>query len=475
MRLIHWLPLVLLAASPLQGQVPLAQRTAELERRLPAIMDSAGVPGLTLAVVENGRLVYARAFGVRSAETRVAADTATVFEAASLTKQVVAYAALRLMDRGLLDLDRPLARYLPYPDIADDSRYQRITARMILSHTSGFPNWRPRGGNLTIQFEPGARFSYSGEGFVYLGLVMEKLTGLSLPDLARREVFAPLGMVRSSLTWESRFDDNVAVPHNAAASPRPKAHPGTANAAASLHTTGPDYGRFLAALLNHRGLKAATVAAMMVPQVSVDSGVSWGLGVGLQRTARGLEFFQWGDNGGYKGYLLADPSRKSGLVYFANSDNGLALQRAILSLAGEDQPGAAWLRYEQYDSPARRVRVEMADVLRRQGAPAAIVRYHELKRAGSTAGFSEFLLNTLGYDLLQARQVKDAIAIFELNVEEYPDRPNPYDSLGEAYLADGQLEPALRNYEKSVALDPTNASGIEAARRIRERLANGEH
>jgi CubicO group peptidase (beta-lactamase class C family) len=154
-----------------------AERLAELEQQILALLDSGGIPGLSIAIANDSGVVWSRGFGVRSTETDAPVDANTVFEAASLSKPVFAYAVLQLVDQGVLDLDTPLADYYEYEHIAHDERGSSITARMVLTHTTGFPNWRPRGGDLTIGFEPGSEFSYSGEGFGYLQLTVMDLTG----------------------------------------------------------------------------------------------------------------------------------------------------------------------------------------------------------------------------------------------------------------------------------------------------------
>ncbi len=200
--------------------------TTALTRDIPRLIRDADIPGLSMAVVRNGRVVWARAFGTVNDSAQTPVDTETIFEAASLSKPVFAYLVLRLVDRGELDLDRPLADMLPYPRLAHDDRYKRITARMVLSHGTGLPNWG--GERLTLRFEPGSAYGYSGEGFVYLQKVLERVTGRPLDALARREVFQPLGMTRSSYLWQERFDGNAAYgkdwlwrAHRPFATPRP--------------------------------------------------------------------------------------------------------------------------------------------------------------------------------------------------------------------------------------------------------------
>ena len=163
------------------------------------LLEDGIVPGLSVAVVQKGELVWHRGFGVKNAQTKEPVAANTVFEAASLSKPVFAYAVLKLVDAGKFDLDTPLTKYLPGNyDVGEDARLQQITARHVLSHTPGFPNWRRQGNPLTIHFTPGERFSYSGEGFVYLSKVIEHVTGEKFNEFMKRMVFDPLGMADSS-------------------------------------------------------------------------------------------------------------------------------------------------------------------------------------------------------------------------------------------------------------------------------------
>ncbi|WP_315815533.1 serine hydrolase domain-containing protein [Paraflavitalea speifideaquila] len=126
------------------------------------------IPGASLALIKDGRVVYHKVYGVKNAFTGEAVDSLTLFEAASVTKPVFAFAVLRLAERGLIDLDKPLYLYLPYKDIEDDERYKLMTVRHVLTHRTGFPNWRD--GKLTLLFTPGEKYNYSGEGFEYLNI-----------------------------------------------------------------------------------------------------------------------------------------------------------------------------------------------------------------------------------------------------------------------------------------------------------------
>lgn len=236
--------LVILAGCGLPGAAPHQSArpdTAALTREIPRLLRVSGIPGLSMAVVQNGRVVWAGAFGTVNDSAQTPLNTGTIFEAASLSKPVFAYMVLRLAERGEFDLDRPLYEMLEYPRLAHDERYKRITARIVLSHGTGLPNWG--GEKLTLRFDPGTDYGYSGEGFVFLQKTVERVTGRSLDELARREVFQPLGMTRSSYVWQERFAGNAAYAKNWLwqVAPANRYTEAEANAAASLLTTASDY------------------------------------------------------------------------------------------------------------------------------------------------------------------------------------------------------------------------------------------
>lgn len=456
--------------------------TSRLERDIPAMLNEADVPGLSIALIRNGEVSWRHAFGVKDSKTKEPVTDSTVFEAASLSKPVFAYAVMKLVDAGKFDLDKPLNQYLPGDyDVGPDVRLGQITARRVLSHTTGFPNWRGRDTTLKIFFTPGEKFSYSGEGFVYLSKVIGHITGEQFNDFMKRMVFDPLGMSSSSYVWRADYDALKTSRHNSVGLPTPQNKPDKANAAASLHTTAQDYARFIAAVLKGTGLKKETLKQMLTPQIKVDEGgtnttgrpadklspnVSWGLGFGLQTTGDGLSFWHWGDNGDSKAYFVAFEKEKKGMVVFANSANGLSFMPELIAEAvGGQQPALAWLTYESYKSPQRLL---LRSILAR-GAEEGLREYRSSRDRRSTSEkINEDQMNRLGYDLLGRKRMKDAIEVFKLNVEDYPQSSNTYDSLGEAYMLDGNKELAIKNYERSVELNPKNTTGAETLKKLRE-------
>jgi CubicO group peptidase (beta-lactamase class C family) len=463
--------------SSLKTDVKKEELAARLERLIPQLMADGGVPGLSALLIRDNRVFWQRAFGVVNAETKQPVTPDTVFEAASLSKPVFAYGVLKLADAGKLDLDTPLVKYLPGAYVENDERLNQITARLVLSHRTGFPNWR-RNDALKINFPPGERFSYSGEGFVYLQKVVERLTGESLDSFMQKTVFAPLRMTSSSFVWQERYESRKTYGHDSFGTVTGRRKPQEANAAASLHTTAADYARFVTAVMTGAGLKKKTARQMLTSYVHVQEGctdcvsnpstgalsqtVSWGLGWGLQHTSEGDSFWHWGDsNNDAQAYVVAFPKQKLALVVFANSGNGHSIfPRIIEEAVGGQQPAISWINYDPYDSPFR---VFARDILTRGGA--AINEYRERRKAGA-APLTEVQMNRLGYALLSKKMLDEAIEVFKLNVEAYPDAWNVYDSLGEAYMIKGEKELAIKNYRKSVELNPKNTGGIETLKKL---------
>lgn len=328
----------------------------QLDKTVSHLMAAANVPGLSLSLIRNDRQVYSKAYGVKQIGTRQLIDTNTVFEAASLTKPVFAYAVLQLVDEGKLDLDKPLFEYLPYPDVSSDERYRKITARLVLSHQSGFPNWRQNrnSSHLTMRFSPGERFGYSGEGFVYLQKVVEKITGKPINEFMEERTLKPLGMAHSGFVWKESFTANFAQPHDGSGKVEQKYKPLQANMAYSLHTTANDYTRFILALVNSTGLQPKTTAQMLSQQVQLPIRFAgsdtlaafsyWGLGIGLEKTPADTYCWHWGDNGAFKCFVLADLTRQNAIVYFANGANGLDFaDELVAQTIGGQHPAFSFL------------------------------------------------------------------------------------------------------------------------------------
>ena len=335
-------------------------------------MELASVPGAVVATLRATGAPVIQAYGVCRTGDSAAVTADTIFEAASLSKPVFASAVLRLVRDKALDLDQPLSRILP---LSPDPRAAAITARQVLSHSSGLQNWRyQQKDQFEFAFPPGERFSYSGEGYFYLQRVVEKITGVPFARYMRETVLEPLGMTRSSYLW--REDARSAAPHDSRGRQRSqfKATMGKQmlylaaqwkkpvetwfyedverampllkqpalpdymqpNAASSLMTTAADYAGFL----RH----SFSIDAMRRPQVRINSDLSWGLGCGLESAGGRQWFWHWGDNPGYKNFFVADAAAGSGILVLTNSDGGAKLyQRIVREALGRDFSAFLWV------------------------------------------------------------------------------------------------------------------------------------
>ena len=471
--LLAAIALLLPGAAPPPG----SDAPARLTELIPAAMREANVPGVSVALIRDGRVAWRRGFGVRNLEANTAVDENTVFEAASLSKPVFAYAVMKLVDAGKLALDVPLVKYLPVPAVLGDERARRITARMVLDHTTGLPN-ETIGQALAIHFRPGTRFSYSGAGYAHLQTVVERLTGEPLESFMKKSVFVPLGMTNSSFVWQDDYEARRATGYRTDGTAGRDRRPSEGKASSSLFTTAGDYARFVIAAMNGTGLTKDSARRMLETQVRVEEGcfvcvgrkpsklsptLSWGLGWGLERTAKGPAFWQWGDyNGEVHSFAIGVPATKDGIVMLTNSGNGLTIARAVVGAA---LPGAhpvfAWLPYEPYDSAGH---LFDREILER--GPAAIRRYRQTHRTATGARLTENEMNGVGYRLLAKEKKEEALEIFKINAEDFPGSSNVHDSLGQGYLAVGDVDAAIRSYRKSLELDPMN----ENARNVLKQL-----
>ncbi len=450
---------------------------AELESTVPALLESGQIPGVSIAVIRQGELFWTGAYGVQKAETGEPVTEQTVFESASLSKPVFAYAVLRLADRGVLDLDKPLADYLPYERLEHDRRYEQITARIALSHGTGLPNWG--GDRLDLSFDPGTGFNYSGEGYLYLQKTLEKLTGKPINIFVQEEVFEPLRMKNSSFVWRDDFEGRAASGHFDQGFSMDIVQYEEGNAAYSLATTADDYARLILAFMNGEGLQAETLEDALSKQnqmsdreqIEAEDKLYWGLGWGMQYGKAGHALWHWGHNAGFRSYVLVYPEERSGLVYFTNSDNGLSIAEDLLAVVvDDDQWALVWLDYEQHDDLGRIARRELERTFMGQGTEAGLARYAELE-VEQPGVIDEGLTDQLGFFLLNVGRDDAAVAVLKLNIENNPNSSRAWDRLGEAHMNAGQYAEALERYEKSVELDPENGNGYQKIDWLTESVA----
>ena len=362
---------------------------SELTSSIEALIDSAGVTGLAISIFNNNEVVYKKAFGKANSQNGVALKTNHLFYGASFSKAVFGYVVGDLVNQGIIDLDKPLQEYLEVPipelkmdkridfqDLEGDSRYEKITARMCLSHTTGLPNWRwiPRPGQsesdqkLRIYFDPGTEYSYSGEGMMLLQHVIENILDKDYEKLAREKVFDPLEMNTTSYVWQDDFEYIYCHGHNIHQGVISKNKSSRSRAAGSMETTLDDYSKFVQHILRLTADSSAVTKLMFTPSIRIrseaqfgplaleqtnendDIELSYGLGWGLLKSPYGYGAFKEGHGEGFQHYSIIFPEKQIGVVILSNSDNAESIFKELLELSiGDVYTPWKWENYIPYN------------------------------------------------------------------------------------------------------------------------------
>ncbi len=356
-----------------------------LDLTIHSLMKKAHVHGMAISIFNNNIPVYTKTFGYKKLDTKDSLETNTNIYGASLSKSLFATLVMMLVEDGIIDLDKPLQEYLPRPvyeytpetkwhddfsSLKNDSNYHKITARMCLAHTAGFPNWRwfEEDQKLKVKFPPGTKYNYSGEGMVYLQVVLEKMLGRSLEDLMKEKIFDPLGMKNSSYTWQPAFENNFSYGHTINGELYKKDKDNEARSASTLETTLDDYTLFLKAILNFELLNPTTTSEMFRPQVRINTiqqfgplslknsttndniQLSYGLGWGLLQSPYGKGAFKEGHGDGFQHYSIIFPDTGIGILIMSNSDNAESIFKYLLEeTIGDVYTPWYWENYIPFD------------------------------------------------------------------------------------------------------------------------------
>lgn len=460
--------LLAVTASGAQTESPPGDRFADLRRVIEIEKAWSGAPGLAVGVTREGRLLYEQANGLANVELQVPMTPSTVVQLSSSSKMFTGVAALVFAHEGLLDLDAPARRYLPeLPET-----WSEVTVRHLLTHTSGLPEvlecetdsrdeaWacvteRP------VPNAPGERFRYNQTNYFLALEILERLSGQAFPDLVQERVFTPAGML--STTYAGCHRD--VVPGRATSyypaedgglELREFDFPDYLYSAAGLNASLEDLLRFDAALFAGRLVPTDELPRLWEEPTLDDGSVSsYGLGWDLRTHNQGLR--SAGHEGGRLTTIRHFLDARMTVVVLANgSSSRFDPDRLALLVADVVVPGTA----EASATLTLRMRESLLD----GDLQSALATYREFVADPRDAGEeTENEINRLGYDLLGRRRTADAVAIFRLNVERYPESANAHDSLGEGLAELGQTDAAISHYRESLRLDPSNDN---ATRRI---------
>jgi CubicO group peptidase (beta-lactamase class C family) len=484
-RFFILLALSLLCVQVSAAQTPGAKRlAAKVDEYMNAAVKFEKFSGRIL-IARDGLPLVTRSYGMANYELKAPTTPKTVFQIGSVSKQFTAMAIMQLKERGKLQVNDSICKYLEDCPAA----WQPITIHQLLTHTSGIrgfstlPDWDERISvssytrtgfvkefrDLPLQFVPGEKYTYSNSGYYLLGLIIERTSGKSYGEFLSENIFVPLGMKSSKYNehptlvpnratgyyWE--LDSFISAPNENLA---------LSFASSGIYTTVEDLLRWDKALYTEKLVSRKSLNEIFTPFTKgapegdqYSYGYGWNLGKKFDRQS----ISHSGRHNGFKAYIIRFPSERVTVLVQGNSD------RANATRTGTNL--AAMVFGAPYTAPVEQSSDMLLAAIAEKGIDAAVRQYHELKRLQPEKyNFNEpeRTLNVIGYGLIRQRKVKEAIGVFKLNVELYPKSGNPYDSLGEAYLLNGNKELAIENYKKSLELDPQNTNAVEMLKKLQE-------
>ena len=431
-------------------------------------------------VAENGKVIFKKGYGMANMEWNIPIETDTKFRLGSITKQFTSMLILQLVQEGKIKLDGKLTDYLP--DYRKDTG-DRVTIHHLLNHTSGIPSYtglptffrdisrnpysvsdfvkKYTSGDL--EFEPGSKFSYNNSGYFLLGAIVERLTGKTYEQALKERILDVVGMKNTGYDHH----ETILAKRAAAYEKRPGAFINAPYldmslpyAAGSLYSTVEDLYLWDQALYTDKLLSAQLKESMYKPGLS-----NYAYGWNVRKAPLGAQDEQitviehGGGINGFNTLITRMPDSKN-LIVLLNNTGGTKLGEMSQKIAGI-------LFGKPYKPPVRDIAELMYPTVMEKDVQAAITQYRDLKANQKDAyDFGPMQLNGLGYRLLQMKRVRDAIEIFKLNVEMYPQNANVYDSLGEAYLESGDKSLAIQNYKKSLELNPRNENAVEKLKKL---------
>ena len=435
----------------------------------------------SILVADKGKIIYEKGFGMANMEWAIPNQPDTRFRIGSVTKQFTAALILQLVEEGKIKLDGKITDYLP--DYRKDTG-DKVTIHQLLNHTSGIPSYTGRPdffpensrdpysvsdfikkfASGDLEFEPGSKFAYNNSGYFLLGAIIEKVAGKSYEIVLSERIFKPLGMTNSGYDNHSPLIQKRASGYEKRAAGYVNARyldMSLPYAAGSIYSTVADLYKWDQSLYEDKILSAESKKLMFTPGLA-----NYGYGqfiadrpIGKTDQKTKVVAHSGGING-FNSLLTRFVDKQQTVIILDNVGLG-RYQEAITSSIANILSG------QPVDPPKRSIAETLYKIALEKNVASAIAEYRKLKAENSPAyDFSEGELNVLGYQFVGLKRTKDAIEIFKLNVEMFPKAANPYDSLGEAYLEDGQKELALVNYKKAVELDPANSNAALIVKRL---------
>ncbi len=459
-----------------------------IDEYVKSIMDSFQIPGLSLAIIKDNTVFKANVYGVKNLDTKEPLAKESVFHMASVSKPFTAMAIMQLMEKGKINLDDPLIKYLPYFKL-DDPHYKEITIKQMLTHTSGIPDeddyeWdKPQFddgaaeryvrslANEKMIAPPGEKYQYSNMAFDILADVIAKVSGATFEDYIKKNILDPLDMkksdfLRERITPEFRTSGHIfnlepkvsdVYPYNRRHAP-----------SSCLNASVLELCNWAIANMNKgafdgkRILQESSCKHLFEPQVKINQNRSIGLSWYLDRYRDVKTISHGGRDLGFTSYILMLPEKSLAVVAAINFDGEPIVYDLTFGVVD------IMLGFEP-SMPKIPIYMIVSKAILDSGIEKAIEQYRELKKYHPDRyKFRENQLNWLGYHLIKNNRMKDAIGVFKLNVEMFPQSYNTYDSLGDAYRQAGNRELAIAFYEKSLNLNPENSKAKEQLKKLKQ-------
>ncbi len=473
------------------SNMSMAQTKVEQIEKLINTYQEYGKFNGSVLVSEQGKVIYKKGFGMANMEWDIPNQPNTKHRLGSITKQFTAMLILQLVAEGKLDLQEPITTYLPdYPKATGDI----ITTHHLLTHTSGIPNYTafPKFmedetrnpytpeefvkifDEKELDFTPGEQFSYSNSGYFLLGVIIEKLSGKTYEQMLQEKIFNPLSMNDSGYDHHSDILKNRATGYE-------KQNGSYVNsnyidmsipyAAGSLYSTVEDLYKWDQALYTTTLLPKKYMTMYFKPYIPAfeKTQYAYGWGVGYSKIGKSTDsIYTIGHGGGINGFntnISRTTSNKS-LIVLLNNTGGAPLNDMTRAIRGI-------MLGKEYDMPKKSVANAVLAVIKKEGIEAGITYYNTIKNSEAYS-LNEREMNAIGYQLMGEDKIEEASKVFQLITEEFPNSSNAYDSLGESYMKLGKNDLAIKNYRKSVELNPNNLNGIEFLKKLGDDVSDLE-
>ena len=432
-------------------------------------------------VAENGEVIFKKGYGLANMEWDIPNSYDTKFRLGSITKQFTSMLIMQLVEKNKIKLKDKITDYLPYyrKDIGD-----KVTIEMLLTHTSGIPSYtgNPDFFEKTskqyyapddfikeycsgdLEFEPGTKFNYNNSGYFILGAIIEHITGKSYEENIVENICKPLGLNDTGYDNFEKIISKRAAGYEKTGSGysiAPYLDMALPYAAGSLYSTVEDLYKWDMALLSEKILSKKYMDDIFKGRVDARNsqyGYGWFIDT-ISIDEQKLVVYNHG--GGINGFNTINyivPQKGQVVILFSNAGGAPLndMTDAIINI----------LNGKDYKLPAKPLVDLLDQTIKKEGITEAINQFNELKSDKDLYSYNERELNQLGYDLLRGDKVEEAIAIFELNVKEYPKSWNVYDSYAEALMIKGEKDGAIKNYKKSIELNPNNTGGVEQLKKL---------